>query len=171
MQVGGIAPWLDRLVIGDLPERGQIGLVGPLGRQLAGHLLQEDAGLADLVQRGADPAEIEHHRVADRADRRLGDDEAAAWTAAGAGDPLMLHEPDRLAEDGAADAVAHEQVRLGAEHLAHRPTQCQHVFDDEVRNLRRPLGVQLGARARHDVRGRRRRHPSSLSGTNRFIAP
>ena len=63
VQPAGIAPGLDRPSLHEAPQRRQVGLVGPLGRQLAGELLQDDASLEDLVQRGVDPVQVEHHGV------------------------------------------------------------------------------------------------------------
>ena len=164
VQLTGVAARPDRCAVGETPQRGQVTLVGPLGRQLAGELLQDDAGLEDLVQRGVDPVQVEHHGVTDGADRRLADHQAPARPAAGAGDLLVLHEAHRLSEDGPAHVVALEEVRLGAQHLAHRPPQGHHVLDDEVRHLGRTLGVRVGTRTRHVPGCRRRRHRPILPG-------
>ncbi len=136
------------------PQLGQIVLIRPLGRQLAREILQDDPGLEDLVETGVHPVQIEHHRVDDRPDGRLGDDEAASGSPPGARHLLMLHEAHRLTEHGPAHLVALEQIRLGAEDLADRPAQSHDVLDDEVRHLGRPLGIGVGARPRHVARRR-----------------
>ena len=158
MQPTGVAPRLERSLLGETPERRQVRLVGPLRRQLAGELLQDDPRLEDLVQRGVDPVQVEHHRVADGTDRRLGDHQAPAGAATGTRHLLVFHEAHGLPEDGAAHVVALEEIGLGPEHLAHRPAQGHDVLDDEVRHLGRPLGVRVGARTRH-----RRAWPSASS--------
>ena len=96
-------------------------------------------------RRGVDSVQVEHHGITDRADRRLGDHQAPARSAAGAGDLLMLDEAHRLPEDGPADVVALEQFGLGAEDLADRPPEGHDVFDDEVGHLGRAFGVRIGS--------------------------
>ena len=100
-------------------------------------------------RRGVDPVEVEHDGIAHRSDRRLGDDQAAAGAATGARHLLVLHQAHGLAEHGAADLVALEQVGLRPEHLAHRPAQRHDVLDDAIGHLGRPLGVGVGTRTRH----------------------
>ena len=151
-------------LVGETPELGQVLLVGPLRRQLAGDLLEDDAGLEDLVEARVDPVQVQHHRVDDRPHGRLGDDEPSPGTASGASDLLVLHQAHGLPEHGPADLVALEEIGLGAEHLANRPTEGHDILDDAVRHLGRPFGVRIGARARHVACRRRGRHPPILPG-------
>ena len=108
MELAGVTLGVDRNALGEVPQLGQVVLVGPLGRQLAGDLLEDDAGLEDLVETGVDPVQIQHHRVDDRPHRRLGDDEAATGATAGPGDLLVLHQAHGLTEHGPAHLVALE---------------------------------------------------------------
>ena len=160
----------DGLLRREAPQLGQVVLVGAFGCQLAGDLLEDDPGLEDLVQPGVDPMQVEDDRVGHRAHGRLGDDQTAAGSTARAGDLLVLDEADRLAEDGPAHLVALEEVRLRAEHLAHRPAQGHDVLDDQVGHLGRPLGIGLCARPRH-CRGRRRSHEARLPVTRAVSTP
>ena len=136
------------------PQLGQIVLIRPLGRELAREIFQDDPCLEDLIETSVHPVQVEHDRVDDRPDGRLGDDEAAAGSPPRACHLLMLQEAHRLTEHGPAHLVALEQIRLGAQDLADRPAQSHDVLDDEVRHLGRPLGVGVGARPRHVARRR-----------------
>jgi hypothetical protein len=168
VQSAGVAPRLKRALLGEAAQRRQVSLVGALGRQLAGELFQDDARLEDLVQRGVDPVQIEHHRVAHGTHRRLGDDESPAGPTSGAGDLLVFDETYRLPEDGPAHVIALEQVGLGPEHLTDRPAHCHDILDDAIRHLGGALGVRRGAGARHLARGGGRRHTPSVPGIVHF---
>ena len=106
------------------------------GSQVRNELLQDQAGLEDLVDAGADVDEVHRHGVGDRPWRRREHHESAARSPSHAGNLQVLEEADRLAEDGAADAVALEELGLGADDLAHRPAGSGDVADHPVGNRR-----------------------------------
>ncbi len=101
--------------------------------------------------------QVEDDRLNHGAHRGLDDDEAPTGTTPGARHLLVLHQADRLAEDGTAHLVALEQLGLGPEYLADRPSEHHDVLDDAVGHLGRPLRARIGARPRH-VAGCRPRH-------------
>ena len=61
---------------------------------------------------------------------------------AGPRNVLVLDQPHRLPEDGAAHLVALQQLGLRPQHLADRPTQHHDVLDDAVGHLGGPLRVE-----------------------------
>ena len=77
VQLAWVASGVDGATIGETPQQGQVVLVGPLGSELAPELLEDDAGLEDLVELRVHPAQVQHDGVDDRPHGRLGDDEAA----------------------------------------------------------------------------------------------
>ncbi len=146
MQTAGIGEIGLRLAC-ERTQGGAVVVVEPLDGEPRCQVFEHDASLDDLVEPSVDAVEVEHHRLGNRLDRRLGDDEAATRASARTRDLLVLDQPDGLAEHRAAHAVALEQLSLAPEHLAHRPSKGHDVLDDLVGNARGALAIGASARA------------------------
>ena len=123
----------------ELTEPGCVVFGQPFCGQLGRDLLQDDAGLEDLFQTGVGPVQVEDGGVDDGVDGRLGHHQTTPGAAAHEGDLLVLDEAHGLAEDGAADAVALDQLGLRAEHLADRPAPVHDVGQDPAGHPGRQL--------------------------------
>ena len=139
------------------PRRALLG--EPPRRELRDGLLEHDPGFEDLVEADLREHEVDHHGVDDGRDRRRGDDDAAAGTAARPRDTGVLHQAHGLPEHRAADAVTLDQLALGAQHLPFGPAERDDVVDHPVRDARRGLGLHGTVRRRdqlvHASRSRR----------------
>jgi hypothetical protein len=76
------------------------------------------------------------------------DDETAARPAPHLGDPVVFDEANRLAEYGAADAVALSELNLSTDDLADRPTRRNDVVLDGAGQDGRPLVIDPFAASR-----------------------
>ncbi len=101
--------------------------------------LDRDPRFEELVDVGLHEEQVDRDGIDDGVDRRGGDDEPATGAAPHAGDVLEFDDPGGLAEHGAADAVALQQVGLRAEHRAFGPPERRDVGDDPISDVGRQL--------------------------------
>ena len=139
---GPVIPDLTAGFILDQPaELRDAGLVETYRGELRHDLLEDKARFEDLVERRAHPVEVEHRRIDDGINRRLGDHEPTAWPPAHARHLLVLHQPDGFTEHRPADAVALDELGLRPQHLADGPATLDDIGDDVARHGRRQFGA------------------------------
>ena len=133
------------------PEVVELGVGGPGGGQIDGHLLDDAPGAQDLLELHPVVGEVDEGGAGDGGGVRRGHDQAAAGALAHPGHAQVLHDAHRLAQHGPADAVALHELGLGTQHLPDRPTIGDDVGPDDGGHL---LGALHLVAARHDGRGR-----------------
>ena len=114
------------------PEIGHVVFADPGRDALDADHFDGEPGVLELARFDLLEVQVDGHRLGHGRGIGLPDEQAAVQPAAHLGQAVMLQEPDRLAEDGPADAVAGDQLHFAAEQLAGLPSLTHNRLRDLV---------------------------------------
>src|SRR6266516_849737 len=141
------------------PDLGYVVFADPGRGPLDADHLDGEPGVLELARFDLLEVQVDGHRLGHGRGIGLPDEQAAVEPAAHLDQAVVLKEPDRLAEDGPADAVPGDQLDLAAEQLARLPPLAHNRLLNLVSDYLCLLQGDVSLLTDGTDRGRRRSGP------------